>query len=410
VLRLLYLLTTVLALGGCAGLARNPVPLADGARAAIPGMPDVRAWAAEPSEAMERDFALSFNQEGPGTFVRRSDGRSVYPQLALSGGGPNGAFGAGFLKGWTESGQRPVFKIVTGVSTGAMMAPFAFLGSAYDDRIEHFYTTTATQDVFAMPRSLLLQVLRGEAVADSAPLAALIASDLDLPLLQQIAAAHAEGRRLYIGTVDLDAQRFVVWNMGLIAQAGTPQALQLFRDVVLASASVPLAVQPVFFEVDVDGRRYDEMHVDGAVGARVFYNGGLFRTSAVRQRALQDDTYEDVYIIHNGQLSPQAERTDRTLRSIGQRTLRALSLGATSGDLFRIYVQTGAEGAGFHWVTMPDGVELRGGELFDPVQMRRLFDLGYDMARQGPRWETRPPGYQRVIGGARQPSARPTPQ
>lgn len=400
-LRLLMLLTTVLALGGCAGLARNPVPLADGARAAIPGMPDVRAWGGSPSEAMERDFELSFRQERPGTFVRRTDGRTVYPQLALSGGGPNGAFGAGFLKGWTDSGQRPVFKIVTGVSTGAMIAPFAFLGSAYDDRIEHFYTTTATRDVFSMPRSVLIQALRGEAVADSAPLAALIANDLDMALLQKIAAAHSEGRRLYVGTVDLDAQRFVVWNMGLIARAGTPQALQLFRDVVLASASVPLAVQPVFFEVDVDGRRYDEMHVDGAVGARVFYNGGLFRTSVVRQRATRQATYEDIYIIHNGQLSPQAEHTDRGLRPIAMRTLRALSLGATSGDLFRIYIQAGAEDAGFHWVTMPDGVEVRGDELFDPAKMRELFAVGYEMARSGPRWQTRPPGYERVVGGTR---------
>jgi predicted patatin/cPLA2 family phospholipase len=398
-LRLLSLLTTALVLAGCAGLERNPVPLADGARATIPGMPDVRAWAGAPSEAMARDFALSFEQERAGTFVRRADGRTVYPQLALSGGGPNGAFSAGFLKGWTDSGQRPVFKIVTGVSTGAMIAPFAFLGPAYDERIEHFYTTTATRDVFSMPRSLLFQVLRGESIADSAPLAALIASDLDMSLLQRIAAAHAEGRRLYIGTVDLDAQRFVVWNMGLIAQAGTPQALQLFRDVVLASASVPLAVQPVYFEVDVDGRRYDEMHVDGAVGVRVFYNGGLFRTSVVRQRAIAQSTYEDVYIIHNGQLSPQADHTDRNLRAIGHRTMRALSLGATSGDLFRIYLQTGAEGAGFHWVTMPDGVELRGDEPFDPVRMRELFTLGHEMARQGPRWQTRPPGYERVLGG-----------
>jgi len=162
---------------------------------------------------------------------------------------------------------------------------------------------------------------------------------------------------------------------------------------------VPLAVQPVLFEVDVDGRRYDEMHVDGAVGARVFYNGGLFRTSVVRRRAVEQNTYEDVYIIHNGQLSPQAEHTDRSLRAIGRRTLRALSLGATSGDLFRIYLHTGAEGAGFHWVTMPDGVEVRGDELFDPAKMRQLFALGYELARNGPRWDTRPPAYQRVIGG-----------
>jgi len=391
VLRLPGLLIVALVVGGCAALTRNPAPVEDAARATIPGMPGVRAWGNIPNETMERDFALSFKQERPGTFVRRADGRIVYPQLALSGGGPNGAFGAGFLKGWSESGQRPAFKIVTGVSTGALIAPFAFLGSAYDDRIKHFYTTTATEDIFAMPRSLLMQVLRGEAVADSSPLAALIASDLDMALLQRIAAAHAEGRRLYVGTVDLDAQRFVVWNMGLIAQAGTPQALQLFRDVVLASASVPLAVQPMFFDVEIDGRRYDEMHVDGAVGARVFYNGGLFRTSAVRNREVAEPTYEDVYIIHNGQLSPQAEHTGRTMRDIARRTLRALSLGATSGDLFRIYVMAGAEGAGFHWVTMPDGVELRGNELFDPAKMRELFALGYEMARNGPRWHTRPP-------------------
>jgi predicted acylesterase/phospholipase RssA len=401
VLRFLTVLWTALALTGCTGLKRNPVPLADGARATIPDMPVVRGWAAVPSEAMERDFALSFKQERPGTFARRADGRIVYPQLALSGGGPNGAFGAGFLKGWSESGKRPVFKIVTGVSTGAMMAPFAFLGAEFDDRMKHFYTTTATQDVFSMPRSLLMQVLRGEAVADSAPLAQLIANDTDMAMLNRIAAAHAEGRRLYIGTVDLDAQRFVIWNMGLIAQAGTAQALQLFRDVVLASASVPLAVQPMLFEVDVDGRRYDEMHVDGAVGFRVFYNGGLFRTSIVRQRELPQLTYEDVYIIHNGQLSPQAEHTDRTLRDIGRRTLRALSLGATSGDLFRIYLATSAEDAGFHWVTMPDGVEVRGDELFDPARMQELFAVGYRMAREGPSWETRPPGYGRVMGASK---------
>ncbi len=186
--------------------------------------------------------------------------------------------------------------------------------------------------------------------------------------------------------------------MGLIAQVGTPQALRLFRDVVLASASVPLAVQPVLFEVDVDGRRYDEMHVDGAVGARVFFHGGLFRMSAVRERALSQPTYEDLYVIHNGQLSPQAEQTERNLRDIGLRTLRALSLGATAGDLFRIYVATNSEAAGFHWVTMPDGVEVRGDELFDPVKMMQLYQVGYDMARKGPRWETRPPAYGRWIG------------
>jgi len=382
-------------LTACTGLVRNPVPDHLLAQATVPGMPSgVRAWAGVPSEAMEKDFERSFAQQKPDVFPRRADGRIVYPQLALSGGGPNGAFGAGFLKGWSASGQRPVFKIVTGVSSGALMAPMAFLGPDYDDLMKKFYTTTATSDVFSTGSALsqLTQLLGGEAIADSTPLARLIASDMTQEMLARIAAAHGEGRRLYIGTVDLDAQRFVIWNMGLIAQVGTPQALALFRQVMLASASVPLAVPPVFFEVEAGGRRYDEMHVDGAVGARVFYNGGLFRTSIVRERVGRDKGYEDVFVIHNGQLSPQAEPTSRTLREIGRRTLRALSLGATSGDLFRIYVMTGMEDAGFHWVTMPDGVEVRGDELFDPIKMQQLFDLGYGMARNGPSWATWPPG------------------
>jgi predicted acylesterase/phospholipase RssA len=200
--RLLVLVTAVVVIAGCAGLSRNPVPLDAQARARIPDMPEVRGWAAVPNAA---SFERSSKQERPGLFAKLADDRIVYPQLALSGGGPNGALGVGFLKGWTESGQRPVFEIVTGVSTGAMMAPFAFLGPAYDDRMKHFYTTTATEDVFTLPRSLVLQVLRGESVADSAPLARLIASDLDMDMLKRIAEAHAEGRRLYIGTVDLDA-------------------------------------------------------------------------------------------------------------------------------------------------------------------------------------------------------------
>ena len=392
---MIVLAATVLVLGGCAGLARNPVPLADGARAAIPGMPEVRAWGAIPSEAMERDFALSFSQERPGAFVRRADGRIVYPQLALSGGGPNGAFGAGFLKGWSESGQRPVFKIVTGVSTGAMIAPFAFLGSAYDDRIEHFYTTTATRDVFSMPRSVLLQVLRGEAVADSAPLAALIASDLDMPLLQQIAAAHAEGRRLYIGTVDLDAQRFVVWNMGLIATSGHPQALELFHRVMLASASIPVAFPPVLFEVELrsGGPLYDEMHVDGGVGARVFLNGGVFRGSLVRQRGGHGGAgHEDIFVIHNGQLVPVPEQVSRSLPAIAVRGIDASGRSAVIGDLFRIFSYAQREQAGFQWITIPDDVVVGGEEIFDPAQMRSLYEAGFAMATAGGAWFTLPPG------------------
>ena len=191
----------------------------------------------------------------------------------------------GFLSGWTATGRRPpVFKLVTGVSTGALMAPFAFLGPEYDGALREFYTTVETRDIFAIG-SLLVSLLRGDSLADTGPLASLIARHVDTEFLRKIADAHGRGRRLYIGTVDLDAQQFVVWNMGLIAVSGRPEAPELFRKVMLASASVPIAFPPVFFDVEAGGQRYDEMHVDGAVAARVFLNGGVFSHEVIRERA-----------------------------------------------------------------------------------------------------------------------------
>ncbi len=280
------LMATAVLLSGCGTLLRNPVPPSLTSVAVIPNMPDVRFWAGRPSAAMERDLADSFRQESRDEFPPDSNGVVHYPQLALSGGGANGAFGAGFLNGWTTTGKRPVFKFVTGVSTGALMAPFAFLGHSYDDALREFYTTTASRDIFIVGSlfTLAARLLTGEALADTGPLVTLIEQHVDAELLQRVAAAHARGRRLYIGTVDLDAQRFVVWNMGVIASSGDPDALALFRKVMLASASIPIAFPPVYFDVEADGRSYDEMHVDGGVGARVFIAGGLFRHSIFQQR------------------------------------------------------------------------------------------------------------------------------
>ena len=251
---------------GCSTLPRNALPTELMGTAVIPGMPDVRAPAGRPSLAMSQDLARSFEQESPDEFPLGPDGAVHYANLALSGGGANGAYGAGFLNGWTTTGKRPVFKIVTGVSTGALMAPFAFLGPAYDDALREFYTTNSSRNIFRA-LSFIPQLLGGESFADTTPLRALIEQHVDAEFLRQIAQAHAAGRRLYVGTVDLDSQRLVVWNMGLIAASGRPEALALFRQVMLASASIPVAFPPVFFEVEAGGQRYDEMHVDGAVEA-----------------------------------------------------------------------------------------------------------------------------------------------
>jgi predicted acylesterase/phospholipase RssA len=389
---------------GCGTLPRNAVPIELMPEAGIPDMPGVRAWAGRPSEAMMSDLARSFAQESRDDFPVGADGLVHYAHLALSGGGPNGAFGAGFLDGWTKTGKRPVFKIVTGVSTGALMAPFAFLGAPYDSVLREFYTTTASRNIFR-PLSLVRQLLVGESLADTEPLATLIANTVDAQLLARIAQAHEQGRRLYVGTVDLDAQRFVVWNMGLIASSGRPEALALFRRVMLASASVPIAFPPVFFDVEAGGRRYDEMHVDGAVAARVFYTGGVFSFAAVRAAAGKAPGREDIFVIHNGQLLPVAQPTARSIRSIAVRVLESSGKSALVGDLFRIFAVTQQEGASFQWVTIPNGVEITGNETFDPVKMTQLYDLGRETAMAGPIWSTRPPGLgQRLAPGGFAPA------
>lgn len=388
-------LATVLVLAsvaGCAALPRNAVPPELMAQAAIPGMPDVRATAGRRNAAFEADFERSFAQESPKDFPADRDGVVRYAHLALSGGGPNGAFGAGLMNGWTASGTRPVFKVVTGVSTGALMAPFVFLGPKHDDELRTFYTTTSSSHIFRM-LSILPQLFGGESFADTAPLQIMIAQFVDEAFLAAVARAHASGRRLYIGSVDLDAQRFVVWNMGLIASSRRPEAVNLFRRIMLASASVPVAFPPVFFDVEAGGRVYDEMHVDGAVAANLFWNAGVLSFADARLRAGRASARDELYIVHNGQLTPSADVTRRSLRSIALRSFDAAARSAVVGDLFRVFAAAGRDGAGFHWITIPETVEIDGEEVFDPVAMGRLYESGYDLAQpSGPPWTTRPPG------------------
>lgn len=385
----------LVALTGCSSLPRNAVPPAETQASAIPGMPDVRAWAGQPNPTLERDLEESFAQETEEDFPRAADGSVHYAHLALSGGGARGAFGAGFMNGWTSTGTRPTFKIVTGVSTGALMAPFAFLGPIYDEALHQFYTTTRTRDIFVW-RSILRQLLVGEALTDTSPLVALIERHVDAELVRRVAEAHQRGRRLYIGTTDLDSRRFVVWNMGLVAASGSPKALELFRKIMLASASIPLVFPPVFFDVEVQpgGPRYDELHVDGGVGARVFLSGGLFRPAVIRMRGGRGKGQEDIFVIHNGQLIPLGDPIRRSLPAIAMRVLDASGRAAVVADLFRIYGYAQQEQATFQWVTIPNDVDMDSEEIFDPVLMQRLYDVGYALAASGNGWTTRPPGKQ----------------
>ena len=181
--------------------------------------------------------------------------------------------------------------------------------------------------------------------------------------------------------------------MGLIATSGRVEALDLFREVLLASSSIPVAFPPVFITVEANGTRYDEMHVDGSVGAFVFYSGGVWNFAAAQSAGGRARGTEDIFVIHNGQLQPNPQVTSRSLRRIAMRVFESTGKASVVGDLFRIFSVAVNDGSGYNWITIPDRVEITGNEVFDPVKMLELYDLGYRTATAGPQWITRPPGF-----------------
>jgi predicted acylesterase/phospholipase RssA len=220
--------------------------------------------------------------------------------LAVSGGGSDGAFGAGLLVGWTARGDRPEFDIVTGVSTGALTAPFAFLGPRHDGALKEVYTKYSTDEL--VTKQPIRGLLGGEALANNAPLARVIASYVNEGFLQEVAHEHAPGRRLLIGTTNLDAQRPVIWDMGRIASS--PHALELFRSVLLASAAIPGVFPPVFIKVQADGQAREEMHVDGGTTNQVFLLPTQITTGGIDAK-LGINPIRRLYIIRNGRLDPE---------------------------------------------------------------------------------------------------------
>ena len=249
---------------GCATLERLPaVPYAQAKQADILDIPDARFYVAETKQIL--DTAVKANQ-------RRNLARGVAATrrfLAISGGGDDGAFGAGLLVGWSDRGDRPEFDMVTGVSTGALSAPFAFLGRAYDPQLKAVYTETSASDIF-QKRAPLLGAIAGDALTDNTPLRQMISRILDDQMMRRIAEEYRKGRLLFILTTNLDQGRPVIWNIGAIASSSHPKARELIVEVLLASTSIPVVFPPVMLDVTVGGERYQEMHVDGGASSQVF--------------------------------------------------------------------------------------------------------------------------------------------
>jgi hypothetical protein len=315
--------------------------------------------------------------------------------LNLSGGGADGAYGAGLLCGWTVAGTRPSFDVVTGISTGALIAPFAFLGPEYDSKLKDAYTQVTTKDILRPRRPLLLTLVTSDAAADTGPLMKLVTRLVDDQALAAIAREHAKGRRLFIGTTNLDAQRPVIWDMGAIATRGGPEAAKLFRQVMVASASIPVAFPPVFIPVEADGRRYSEMQVDGGTMRQVFHVGSVLQYHHLAE--LPEATHflsipRRAFIIRNSLIRPEwAELAPRMLPIAG-RSISTLIKANALGDVDRIYALCVRHGIEFNLAYIPDEFVPQPKEMFDKAEMNRLFQLGYDQAKNGTAWQKAPPG------------------
>lgn len=386
------LIASALQLGvaGCSTPQRLPaVPTASIPQAST-GLGQVRYLVSRETDTFAADAHAVLQREHDWLASQGRSGQPLPPAyfLAISGGGDNGAFGAGLLNGWTASGTRPEFKVVTGVSTGALIAPFAFLGPKYDYVLERVYTQTSQKDIFK--KRGMIKGIFGDAMADTAPLAGVIASYVNQQLLDEIAAEYAKGRVLLVGTANLDSLEPVIWNMTAIAASKDPRAIPLFRQILLASASIPGAFPPVMIDVDVGGTRYQEMHVDGGTMAQVF----LFPPSIDVAKVGAAQRKRVVYIIRNARLDVDWASVERRTLPIATRAIGSLTRTQGIGDLYRIYVTSQKDGIDFNLAYIPPSFNVPHTEEFDTNYMRQLYATGRDMAQAGYQWQKYPPGLE----------------
>jgi Patatin-like phospholipase len=380
----LSLVAVILAACGTAA-PRIPYSQQEQAAAEVPGIPGARLWADDPGITRGR--------------------RSVAPRakvqqpiiLALSGGGPDGAFGAGLLAGWTASGTRPQFTFVTGASAGALIAPFAFLGPRYDDTLRSVF---ASGEMANLLQSDSLGALFGTSVFKTAPLRDLIARYADENMLAAVAREYQAGRRLYVVTTNLDAQRTAVWDMGRIAASGQPNALELFRNVLTASASIPGVFSPVLIDVEAQGHAFAEMHVDAGVTNNVFILPEAVLVSGTP--VFPPDARPKVYVVMNSKLAPYFEVVRASTLPIVTRSFETSVRANTRSTLFASYQFAKTRNWDFKLASIEPSYPNPPANGFDPGYMQALFDYGYQRGKNGIIWQSTPSEYQqpsRVAAG-----------
>jgi predicted acylesterase/phospholipase RssA len=386
--RFFLAVTVVTVLAACGTVpVRNPFPQQGNQLAVIPGLPpDARFWGDQPPELL-LERLRTWSPEQMKAFIPSWYGKTL-SFLAISGGGQDGAYGAGLINGWTASGNRPEFQFVSGISTGALSAPFVFLGPDYDDELKEVYTTNSTADL-ADSRSWTV-IATGDAALDNQKLRALIARYVDDEMIRRLTVEYRRGRRLFAGTTHLDAGRPVVWNITAIAASDYPEKKTLIVDVLLASASIPGAFPPVLIKISDEGTVYDELHVDGGAVTQVFVYPSTLDFAKVVKRLEIPEPF-NIYVIRNSKLQPDWKPVEAGIFDITATSISSLIRTQGLGDLSSIYLLTQRDGGTFRLSYIPDDFDADYNELFDPVYMRALYDVGYEVGLKGGQWETQPP-------------------
>ncbi|BDG74059.1 patatin-like phospholipase family protein [Roseomonas fluvialis] len=383
----------VVALPGCSIPTRGTaVPSGRASAASVVGLPNERFFPLEAAgqAALQREFTAAVERQMAARGLSANAPMPELDLLGISGGGENGAFGAGVLNGWSERGDRPPFFLVTGISTGALTAPFAFLGSARDADLKSVFTDITLADVIVQRG--MTAAIWNDGMADNGPLFRTISRYIDNALLAEIARAYDSGRLLLVGTSNLDAQMPIIWNIGAIAKSGHPRALDTVRKILLASSAIPGAFSPVLFDVTVDGQEFQELHVDGGAFAQVFLypaSVGTFRRA--RMARGQPIAPARAWVLRNGRLDPEWASVDRRTIGIAGRAVAAMISSAGVNDVWRIYTATERDRVDFNLAFIGRDFTVPYDQPFAQSYMRPLFDYGRERSLRGDAWVKRPP-------------------
>ncbi len=349
--------------------------------AAMPlGTRSVRFWADAPESVVQDAARRVVIQKG-----------RKFAYLALSG--------AGVLNGWTQSGTRPAFTVVSGVSVGAMIAPFAFLGPDYDAKLRRIYTNGEAQSL--IDQTSPLGALFGGGLIESGRMREVVERNIDDAMIGEVAREDGKGRRLLVVTTDLDAQRAVIWDMGAIAATGGPAAFKLFRDVIAASASVPVVFEPQLIDVQANDRRFQEMHVDGAVTAPVFILPDTLLLGG--KKNFPNGARQNLYVIVNAPLDAGFKVVPNKAEAIAARPFGVMTRVETEAVLAQTYKVATSDGLGFNLSYIGQDIPDSGGTGFETETMRRLFAYGYTRASAGSFWENKPPQVETAKAMAKAP-------